>query len=97
MAKKVASRPGRRKRKPARLIDKKELLRRVQLSYTTLWAMMRDDRFPRSVKLTDGPSPKVAWVETEIEDWIESRPEQTLLGDDKPASRPRERKGDSRS
>ena len=52
-----------------RLIFKREVLRRVGLSYPTIWKMMRQGRFPRS-RVCGGKS---AWLEHEIESWIESR------------------------
>ena len=37
-----------------RLILKAELLERVKLSYTTIWKLMCQDRFPRSVTVLGG-------------------------------------------
>ena len=54
------------------LIDKAEVLRRVPLSYVTLWQKMRRAEFPQSVKL-DAAGTRVAWFADEIENWIESR------------------------
>ena len=67
-----------------RLIRKPEVKLRTGLKNTSLWKAMRDDEFPRSVKLSN-PTKKpnafgkgrdcgaVAWVEAEIDQWIESR------------------------
>lgn len=63
------------------LISKREVIKRVGLSYPTLWKMMRQGEFPRSVRLTNGPSAKVAWREEEVENWINSRPRQVLKGE----------------
>jgi predicted DNA-binding transcriptional regulator AlpA len=60
-----------------RLIFKHEVLRRVGLSYPTIWKMMREDRFPRS-RVCGGKS---AWLEEEIEAWIEGLPIRQLKGD----------------
>lgn len=49
-----------------RLIYKPELLDRVGLSYTTIWHMMRDGRFPRS-RVIGGRS---AWVEREVDEHL---------------------------
>jgi len=43
---------------------------RVPLSRTTIWRMMREDRFPQSRRI--GKVAK-AWLENEIEDWIKNR------------------------
>jgi len=61
-----------------RLILKRELLQRVGLSYTTIWNLMRQGRFPRSVTVTDG---RVAWHEHEVNDWLQTLPRQRLKGD----------------
>jgi len=63
---------------PHRLIFKPELLRRVGLSYSSIWNLMRQGRFPRSVAVTDG---RVAWYEREIDEWIEALPRRRLKGD----------------
>ena len=61
-----------------RLILKAELLERVKLSYTTIWKLMCQDRFPRSVTVTNG---RVAWHEQEVDEWIQTLPRQHLKGD----------------
>lgn len=61
----------------SRLIFKREVLRRVGLSYTTIWKMMRQGRFPRS-RVCGGKS---AWLEDEIDTWIEGLPIRQLKGD----------------
>ena len=60
-----------------RLIFKREVLRRVGLSYPTIWKMMREGRFPRS-RVCGGKS---AWLEEEIDTWIEGLPLRRLKGD----------------
>lgn len=60
-----------------RLISKPEVLDRVGVSYPTLWAWMREGKFPRSRQLGG----KAAWVESEIEDWITALPVRRLKGD----------------
>lgn len=61
----------------SRLIFKREVLRRVGLSYPTIWKMMRQGRFPRS-RVCGGKS---AWLEDEIDTWIEGLPIRQLKGD----------------
>jgi prophage regulatory protein len=52
------------------LIRKKELLERMKLKDSAIyWAMARGE-FPRPIKI--GPR-AVAWIESEINDWIASR------------------------
>ena len=63
-----------------RLIRLPEVLSRTGYGRATIYRKMEDGSFPRSVKL-DGPpkdpeafdSRAVAWIEDEVEQWIESR------------------------
>ena len=63
-----------------RLIRLSEVLSRTGYGRTTIYRKMEDVSFPRSVKL-DGPledpnvfdSRAIAWIEDEVEQWIESR------------------------
>ncbi|MBH52411.1 MAG: transcriptional regulator [Chloroflexi bacterium] len=53
-----------------RLIRLKEVLERVQLSKSTIYKMMANGEFPHCVSIGDRAS---AWVEHEVDEWIESR------------------------
>ena len=69
-----------------RLIYKPELLERVGLSYTTIWMMMRQGRFPRSRSVGGGESAggqnqKVAWLSDEVDAWLAELPVRRLKGD----------------
>jgi predicted DNA-binding transcriptional regulator AlpA len=61
----------------ARLLNRKELLAKVNLSYPTIWALMRDGTFPHS-RAVDG---KTVWVESEVDDWIARLPRRRLKGE----------------
>ena len=63
--------------RPARFLPKKEVLRRVGCSYTTLWTMMVRGQFPRSREL----GRRAVWVESEVEDFINHSPVRRLKGD----------------
>jgi predicted DNA-binding transcriptional regulator AlpA len=63
---------------PERLLDRAEVLRRIPVTYVTLWKRMRDGTFPRSRNFGG----KVVWLESEIEAYIKNRPLQALKGDD---------------
>ena len=52
-----------------KLISKRELLSLIPLSYPTIWQLMRRGKFPRSVKLGDGPNAKVAWYLDEVSEY----------------------------
>jgi predicted DNA-binding transcriptional regulator AlpA len=45
--------------------------RGIAANWTTLYRMMREDGFPPAIMLS---SQVRAWRETDIEEWIESRP-----------------------
>ena len=64
-------------KQPLCLIDKAETLRRVSLTYVTVWKLMRDNKFPRSRNLGG----KSAWLEHEIEAWIKARPIVPIKGE----------------
>ena len=64
-----------------------EVLSRTGYGRTTIYRKMEDGSFPRSVKLGGPPidpnvfdSRAIAWIEDEVEQWIESRIEERDLG-----------------
>ena len=70
-----------------RFIRLPEVLTRTGYGRTTIYRKMEDGSFPRSVKLGGPPvDPEafdcraVAWIEDEVEQWIESRIEERDLG-----------------
>ena len=63
--------------KPLRLISKPEVLDRVGVTFPTIWLWMREGKFPRSRELGG----KSAWIEAEIDAWINERPVRRLKGD----------------
>ena len=54
----------------SRFIRYPEVCQRIQLARTTIWRLEREGRFPRRRKLSGNA---VAYLESEIEAWIESR------------------------
>ena len=63
-----------------RFIRLPEVLTRTGYGRTTIYRKMEDGSFPRSVKLGGPPidpnvfdSRAVAWIEDEVEQWIDSR------------------------
>ncbi len=44
------------------------------LSRTTLWRLERRGDFPRRIRLSPN---SIGWIETEVEEWIESRPRKS--------------------
>ena len=55
---------------PIRLICKSELLKRVPLSFPTIWKMMQQNRFPRA-RVMGGKS---VWIEGEVDDFLAALP-----------------------
>jgi len=53
---------------PIRFIRLKEVMRLTALARSTIYKKMKEGEFPKTVSLGDRA---VAWVEGEIEDWIE--------------------------
>lgn len=66
-----------------KLLSKAKVLEIVGLSFPTIWQAMRKGTFPRSVKLGDGAFTKIAWHQSEVEEWIRQRPRRRYLGDKK--------------
>jgi prophage regulatory protein len=54
-----------------RLIRRPELERKIGLSKSVIYEMMRDRSFPMPVRLT---SKSVAWVEAEVDAWCAALP-----------------------
>jgi predicted DNA-binding transcriptional regulator AlpA len=67
----MASKRGRR------LIDKAEVIARLGISYPTIWKLMNEGCFPRSVALAE----KSLWYEDEIDEFIASLPRRVLKTD----------------
>jgi predicted DNA-binding transcriptional regulator AlpA len=68
----VVVRPG------ARLLSKGEVLDKLGVTYPTVWKLMREGAFPRSVVVGG----KVAWLEHEVDEFIANLPRRRLKGHD---------------
>lgn len=55
---------------PVRLLRRPEVEKRVGLKRPTIYALIKQGKFPRQRKLT---SNCVAWVESEVDAWIAER------------------------
>ena len=53
-----------------RYIRFKEVRKLIPLGRTTIWRMMREGRFPQSRRIG---KTAMAWLESEVEDWIKER------------------------
>src|SRR2546428_5872334 len=54
----------------ARLLSKSDVLDKVGVTYPTIWKLMRQGTFPRSVVVGG----KVAWLEHEVDEFIANLP-----------------------
>jgi predicted DNA-binding transcriptional regulator AlpA len=62
---------------PMRLLSKAEVMGITGVSFPTLWAWMRDGKFPRS-RIVGGKS---MWLSADIERWLAGLPLRPLKGD----------------
>ena len=53
-----------------RLIKLKEVIQKTSLGRSTIYEFMTDGRFPKQVSLG---AKSVAWLESEVDDWIMDR------------------------
>jgi prophage regulatory protein len=58
---------------PINLLRKKELKKKVRMSDATIWRLERDNKFPKRLQI--GPN-SVAWIEAEVDEWIENKAAQ---------------------
>jgi predicted DNA-binding transcriptional regulator AlpA len=65
-------------RPPLRLLSKKQLLDRIDVSFPTIWRWMRAGTFPRARTIGDLKS---VWLESEIEAWMAALPVRRLKDD----------------
>jgi predicted DNA-binding transcriptional regulator AlpA len=67
----IVVRPG------ARLLSKGDVLDKVGVTYPTIWKLMREGTFPRSVVVGG----KVFWLEHEVDEYIAKLPRRRLKGE----------------
>ena len=63
-----------------RLLHKPQLLELVGVSYSSIFNWMRQGRFPlpRVIGPPGGRSSRVAWVASEVQAWLASRPQRVM-------------------
>ena len=54
-----------------RILKTNEVVKIIGLSKVTIWRMEKSGAFPKRINLTNR---RVGWIESEILDWLESRP-----------------------
>jgi predicted DNA-binding transcriptional regulator AlpA len=70
-------RKSKKSKKRSRLMSKPEVIEITGHTYPTIWAWMRDGKFPRGREVAG----KTYWFEHEIDDWLASLPLARLKGD----------------
>jgi prophage regulatory protein len=55
-------------------LSRKQICAITGLSYPTIWAMMREQQFPRARCISKN---RVGWLKSEVTEWTRSRPVQT--------------------
>lgn len=66
--------------KDVRLLTKGEVLELIGVTYPALWAWIRDGKFPPGRSIGSGKRGHIAWIESEVFAWIESRPPRLPKG-----------------
>jgi predicted DNA-binding transcriptional regulator AlpA len=61
-----------------RLIGKADVCAMTNMSFVTIWKLMRAKKFPRARDLGGG---KISWLKSEIMFWIKNRPFRKYDGD----------------
>ena len=59
---------------PIKLLSKSQMLELVGVSYSSIWNWIVDGTFPPGRALSEGKRGRIMWVESEVQDWIASRP-----------------------
>ena len=60
-----------------KLIKKNEVMEMCGISSSTLYRLIKSGQFPNPVKTSER---SVAWIENEVEQWIDSRIEERDIG-----------------
>ena len=56
------------------IIRVQEVMKRTGLSRSTIYRAISENRFPRSIQLSER---SVGWIDSEIDDWISERIEES--------------------
>ena len=52
-------------------LSKAQVLRKIPVTAPTLWAWVRQGKFPRPRAISDN---KTVWIEAEVDAWMQARP-----------------------
>lgn len=56
-----------------KLLSRKDVRAKVTLSFAEISRKEAEGKFPKRIRLSEHPNGRVAWIESEVEDWIASR------------------------
>ena len=68
-------------RRQVRFLRLPEVLARTGLSRSTIYVRLDQGRFPRPVSLG---ARAVGWIESEVDEWIRERIDESRVGDSRP-------------
>lgn len=59
------------------IIRRKEVESRVGLSRSSIYALIKANKFPKPIRLGDSLNPPVGWVEAEVVAWLTAQIEKS--------------------
>jgi prophage regulatory protein len=62
----------------ATLLRRRDVTARTGLALSTIYALMKKGVFPAQIKI--GPGSSVAWIKSEVDDWIENQIDKSRAG-----------------
>jgi predicted DNA-binding transcriptional regulator AlpA len=63
-----------------RLLSRPEVLQMVNLSYQTIWRMMREGKFPAPFRIGPWENSPIRWDSGEVQAWVDALPRQEYRG-----------------
>lgn len=60
-------------KKRKKILRMKDLPEKVNLSRSTIYTLIKEGKFPKSKPLIDGENPPMGFLESDIDDWIDSK------------------------
>jgi predicted DNA-binding transcriptional regulator AlpA len=63
-----------------KLLTRAEVCDLVGVTYVALWTWIKRGHFPAGRSIGEGPSSHIAWLRSEVEEWILNRPKRYPKG-----------------
>jgi prophage regulatory protein len=61
-------------KQPEKFLSRPEVLDHIGVSFPTIWSWMKAGKFPPAREMSGNDGKRVGWLESEVNDWIRSRP-----------------------